>query len=337
MKTEMLRPGSFALQQAIQLWADSTTGDSPRRRDLIRDKTNALLGEGENGSSAGFFVCFPRSPQAVTPSEVGAWRQYLIDMGLAPATVYGRLSRLSSFFRWLRQEPAFKSLIQHNPVDLARPKSPPAYQTPSTRALSDESARALLSAVRAATDSLTGKRDYALLRLFMVTGKRRRELCDLKGGDLHIAADHLLLHTRDKDAVYATTEVRDAGSRDALIAYLQATDRWDDSRQTALLHASDPVWLRHDNGTLGRQLPLSSHGFAKSIKRYARQVGLHDFHLHRLRHTVARIVGEESGSLTDVQTLLGHQHLATTRVYLQRIKVKRDKHSDSIMRRLDDD
>ncbi|MEM6530704.1 MAG: tyrosine-type recombinase/integrase [Chloroflexota bacterium] len=57
-------------------------------------------------------------------------------------------------------------------------------------------------------------------------------------------------------------------------------------------------------------------------------------HLHQTRHTVARMVGEQAGDLSEVQTVLGHQNLATTRVYLDRVAVKKDKHSQNIAGRL---
>jgi site-specific recombinase XerC len=46
------------------------------------------------------------------------------------------------------------------------------------------------------------------------------------------------------------------------------------------------------------------------------------------------MVGEQSGDLTEVQTVLGHQNLTTTRVYLERVAIKRDKHSRAIAGRL---
>ena len=42
---------------------------------------------------------------------------------------------------------------------------------------------------------------------------------------------------------------------------------------------------------------LSSHGFVKRLKGYAKVAGLEHLHLHQTRHTYARIVMEESGSI----------------------------------------
>ena len=79
---------------------------------------------------------------------------------------------------------------------------------------------------------------------------------------------------------------------------------------------------------------LTSHAFVKNLKRYAHDAGVGHVHLHQTRHSYARIVAEETGSITDTQDALGHRNAATTRVYVQGIAIKRDKHSESITRRI---
>jgi site-specific recombinase XerC len=68
----------------------------------------------------------------------------------------------------------------------------------------------------------------------------------------------------------------------------------------------------------------------KHPKSYARKAGPGDLHLHQSRHTYARWVGEGSGSLLEAQDALGHKNLATTKVYLQQVAVKKDKFSGRI-------
>ena len=69
-------------------------------------------------------------------------------------------------------------------------------------------------------------------------------------------------------------------------------------------------------------------------RRYAKLAGLDAIHVHQLRHTFARLVGEDEGDMTRVQHALGHANLATTRVYLKRVETKRDTFSAGIARRL---
>lgn len=94
-----------------------------------------------------------------------------------------------------------------------------------------------------------------------------------------------------------------------------------------------PLWTRHDRaGKPGA--PLTSHAFDKNLKQYARAAGVGKVHIHQMRHTFARIVAEETGSIIETQDALGHKNLSTTRVYVRRIVVKRDRHSRRITSRL---
>ncbi len=328
-----------ALAQAVQLWAQATTrASSQRYHDLIHDKCQALLGDGAGGTAAGFFAYARLLPHQVSPLDVQAWQAYLTEMQLKPATIYARVSRLSSFFEWLLKEPRFREQLRGNPVRLARPKAPAPYQTEHSRALNDAEARQLLAVVQAdaAAGSLAALRDYALLRFYFATGKRREEIIRLRWGDLRLTADALIVEAKHKGGLYHASEIRDLGVKAALVRYLKASERWDTLTDTPLMEPDSPLWLRHDRAAR-RPAPVTSHGFVKAFKQYARRAGLGDVHLHQTRHTVARIVGEESGSLTEVQTFLGHHNLNTTRVYLERITLKRDRHSERIARRLVDE
>jgi integrase len=70
----------------------------------------------------------------------------------------------------------------------------------------------------------------------------------------------------------------------------------------------------------------------KNLKKYAREAGVEDFHLHRTRYTFARIVSEFTGDITATQNALDHQNRSTIRVYVQRIAVKRDLYSGEVSR-----
>ena len=94
-----------------------------------------------------------------------------------------------------------------------------------------------------------------------------------------------------------------------------------------------PLWTRHDRaGKPGA--PLSSRSFAENLKVYGVEAGIEQLHIHQTRHTYARIVAEETGSFSDTQEALDHENAATTRVYVQRITVKADKHSRKIAERM---
>lgn len=311
----------LALLNAIYLWAAATTdAESACRQDLLRSKRQAV---------SLFFAHCGKHPEEVTALDVQGWREALEGKGFKPATVYARISRLSSFYTWVMRDPTLGPLIKGNPADFARPKAPKAYQTESSKALDDEQLSALVHVVRekAKAGEVVGKRDYALLLLFITTGMRRQEVIGLRGSDLQLREDDLVVRCRVKGGDYVGRAVDEPLVREALLDYLESCGRMN------ALGSDRPLWTRHDRaGRAGA--PLSSHSFSKNLKGYAREAGIEKIHVHQTRHTFARIISEETGSIVETQDALGHKNLATTRVYVGRIAVKRDKHSRQVTARL---
>jgi len=311
----------LALLNAIHLWATATTdAESACRQDLLRSKRQAV---------ASFFAHCGKHPAEVTALDVQAWRDALEGKGFKPATVYARVSRLSSFYTWLMRDPALGPFIKSNPAASARPKSPKPYQTESSKALDDRQLGALVRVVRekAAAGEVVAKRDYALLLMFITTGMRRQEVIGLRGSDIELREDDLVVRCRVKGGDYVGRAVDEPLVREMLFEYLGSCGRMN------ALGSDRPLWTRHDRaGRAGA--PLSSHSFAKNLKGYAREAGIGKIHVHQTRHTFARIISEETGSIVETQDALGHKNLATTRVYVGRIAVKRDKHSRQITARL---
>jgi site-specific recombinase XerD len=311
-----------ALRSAIQLWAEgSSAADSDRHDDLVRDKRAAV---------EDFFEFTGKHPGDVAPSDTLAWREALEIRKLKPNTIYSRVSRLSSFYRWMMKDPVLSQYVRVNPALLARPKCPRPYQTGSTKSLSDEEMNRLLVLVKSKADrgSVVAKRDYALLLLYFLTGLRRRELISLRGTDVELKGKGLILKYRRKGGKYGAREVLDIEAVSALVEYLTASDRMN------VLQSNRPLWTRHDRaGRAGA--PLSSHSFVKNLKVYAEEVGIKHIHLHQTRHTFARIFSEDSGSMIETQDALDHEHLGTTRAYVQTIAVKKDKFSGSIRSRME--
>ena len=319
-----------ALAAAIDLWALSTTRDGDRLEDLLRDKKRIVRH---------FFAFVARRPQDVQPGDVRRWLDELrahgiptvkpdgaveAGEGFSAAGVYAAASRVSSFYKWLLKDDALRGMI-HNPVDLARPASPRAYE--GSQALSDDELAALLGVVKTAADAgeLVALRDYALLLFFVLTGHRREEVLRLSWGDLK-KNGVLTVRFLNKGGDYTSEEVNLA-CWDALVDYLRAAGRLDSMTPDA------PLWTAHDRSGRSTGSPLTSHAFAANLKQYARAAGLDAIHVHQLRHTFARLVGEDEGDLTKVQHALGHKNLATTRVYLPRVTTKRDTFSAGIARR----
>jgi integrase len=299
----------------VQLWAEQTTSSaSTRRSDLLRDKIRVVMQ---------FFAFAARPPWHITPFDVTAWQRSLEQQGLRASTVYASVSRVSSFYEWLAQHTDQTGDVVANPVRLARPKAPRPYQSQRTRALSDEEVRALLRVMRerAASGSLSGLRDYALLLLLLLTGMRRQELALLRREHLTFDEHALTITISITNGTLRTRTISEPALRTALLDYLHAS-----GRDVATMPGHAPLWLAHDRATGALAAPppatgkpLTSHSLARNLKRYAAEAGIVDFHLHQTRHTYARIVSELSGSLAETQAELGLRSPRTTHLYVQRV------------------
>jgi integrase/recombinase XerC len=308
-----------ALRTAVEVWASvSTSGTTRRREELIAKKCKVV---------ESFFVEIGKDPGEVTPVDVQGWCDHMRrEDGSRPAaaTVYARVSFLSSFYSWAQRELG----VRANPALLARPKAPKPYQTEATKSWTDGELQRLISVIstQAAGDNLVAKRDLALLLLYTSTGLRREEVIGLRGNDIQVTEDGLIIGGRVKGGRYRAREVRDPETKAALIGYLTT------ARRLHVLKTDAPVWTRHDHPKLVGEA-LTSHAFVRNLKLYAREAGIGHVHLHQTRHTFSRIVAEETGSITATQDALDHANLSTTTVYVQRIAVKRDLHSAAVARR----
>src|ERR1051326_5487894 len=285
-----------ALRSAVSLWASATTSENGRRADLLRDKQRIVLS---------FFRHTGKLPSDIEPADVQDWLRELEGKGISAGTCYQHACLLSSFYSGAMKDLEVGQYVRRNPARLARPKAPKTYQTESVKALSDEEVRALVAAVRrrAQSGDIVGKRDYALLLLYLATGLRRQEAIGLRGKDVRVD-ETLVLEYRAKGGDYRSREVREPQVKDALLEYLAAAGRMH------ALKTDAPLWTRHDRaGKPGEA--LTSHCFVKNLKKYAREAGVEGFHLHRTRHTFARIVSEVTGDITATQDALDHRDRST--------------------------
>jgi integrase len=311
-----------ALSNAIALWAGGTTRpETWDREEKLQDKIAVV---------SRFFAFAGKHPGEVTPGDVERWRQHLAEQGQKPATIYARISRLSSFYKWLLAQPQLQHLVGSNPVVQARPRCPHPYQSESVKAWTDAETNAILEVVRALAEggSIVGLRDYALLLFYLYTGLRRNEVIGLRGRDLEDKDGRLIIKYRRKGGKFTAREVGEPDVYQALKDYLKKAGR------EGALRTWGPLWTRHDRAGKSTAVPLESRAFANNLKKYAKDAGVEGVHVHQTRHTYARIVSEETGSFLETQEALDHENAATTRVYVQRITVKADKHSGRIAARL---
>lgn len=316
-------PDNFTLaldvNAVVESWLTRTVNPSLRRSNDIRnDKSKAVFD---------FFDFCGKSAEAVLPSDVEEWRWNLKTQKLADGTIYNRISALSQFFEYLRNEVGMMKLIPINPARVSLPKAAKPFQSESVKALSRQELAKLLEIVgnHAGDKQPVHLRDHAILQFYVATGRRRAEIIHLRGSSIEIKEGRFFIKAKVKGGFFLNFELDDETTKKALFAYLGATNRPD------IFGQDEPLWLRHDKGAnSSKNKGLTSHGFARRMEIYAFEAGIKHFHIHRLRHTFAKIVSEYSESMAETQEALGHSNIKTTQIYVQRLAVKKDKHSKSI-------
>lgn len=165
-----------------------------------------------------------------------------------------------------------------------------------------------------AADATTPERmrDRAMLEALYAAGMRVSELVALDVGDFDVEAQTLVL-ARDGPRKRSVPLTNRAAK--ALHVYVS------DGRVKSLRRVDEPaVFLNHRGNRLTRQ------GFWLIVKAYARRAGIEaTITPHTLRHSFATHQLQGAGTVREVQAILGHASLATTRVYEELARESRER------------
>jgi integrase/recombinase XerC len=207
------------------------------------------------------------------------------------ATVKRHLSSLRQFCKYLVDH----GHLKFNPaVEVRAPKQPQAL--PKT--LSKEDAARLVEAPTGDTADVS--RDRALLELFYSSGLRLAELHGLDAAAFESDLSEVRVTGKG-----SKTRIVPVGrkAREALRGWLR--------RRAELAGAAEGALFVSNRGTR-----LSRGAIQQRLRYWARRAGLGvRVYPHRLRHSFATHMLEESGDLRAVQELLGHASISTTQVY----------------------
>ena len=242
----------------------------------------------------------------VTRSHVIAWRKDLEGRALSGATVRGKLAALSSLFEHLCEANA----VTHNPVKgVKRPKVETSEG--KTPALGDHQARALLEAPD--PDTLKGKRDRAILAVFLFHALRREELCKLKVKDIieRRGVKYFRVHGKGGKIRYIPCH---SGTLERIDDYLALAGRADGEGGSLFRPVRNNV-----TGTL--EDAITPDGVYRMIRAYAagaKIANIERLGAHAMRATAATNALDHGADIAKVQELLGHANIQTTRIYDRR-------------------
>jgi site-specific recombinase XerD len=198
-----------------------------------------------------------------------------------PATAHNRYRGCHAFFRWLVEE----GELRENPMERMKPPRLPEEPPPVLRSAE---LRALL-AICERDKTFVGRRDEAVLRVFMDTGARRGEVLNLGVADV--------------DLEQALLRVTGKGSRTRLVPMgahtVRAVDRYLRARAKHSKADLAVLWL----GKKGR---LTESGLAGLVRDRGLQAGIPGrIHPHMFRHAYAHMMLAGGMQETDLMAVVG--------------------------------
>ena len=229
------------------------------------------------------------------------------------ATHNRRLAIISSFYSHAIER---ELLEPPNPIDKLRRRRTQPYR--AARAIDTDVVRRSLAAIDRAT--LAGARDYALISVAVVTGRRVSELAGLRFGDLEPTESgrvRVIWRRTKGDETHA--DLLPPKISEFLLDYLDQVyaDRVDDPA------AGAAVWVSQSNHHRGG--PISGQAIADICAKR-----LKISKVHRLRHTFAWTMEQKGAKISEIQRKLGHKNIATTSLYLQALTNEENPYAEAI-------
>lgn len=256
---------------------------------IARHEYNVRTAKSARWVLLNFAAVCPADPAMLRRRHVDRW---LASQNVASTTVLTRLSVVRNFCRWLVVE-------GHTTTDATLGLTGPKRPRHQPRAIAAPQVAATL---RACPDA----RARLIVSLMVQEGLRRAEVVALQVADVDMARRTMLVSGKgDAERFLPITDA----THSALAAYLAEHPSPAGPLVRSYQYPHRPISPDH----VGRIVSewMSDAG----VKRRARD----GVSAHALRHTAASDVLEHGAHITQVQAMLGHESLETTRKYLRRV------------------
>lgn len=222
----------------------------------------------------------------LTPKKIRLFRNYLVSKRLSASTINMIIYTTRSFYDYLVEE----EIVPGNPVIAKRLVVSPERRKPDF--LTDEELRKVLESLETKPPKIR-----LLFKTMLASGLRTGEVANLQVRDVVVQNSRVLLRVR-----------RGKGGKER---FAPVTDQETANELLSFREGRPPSeWL---------------FGFAtRTIQCYSEQIKAEtgiDFHPHRLRHTLATNLLAQGVPLDQVQEVLGHENISTTRIYAQTLPV----------------
>jgi integrase len=275
------------------------------------------------------------------------------QIGLSPAGIQQRLAAVSSFYSFAERYDVItldgrtvRLFDGPNPCKATVVKRPTVCHDEKSIDLSLDQVRKLLHTIRRDT-SLTGIRNYALIKCYIYTGGRNLEIRTLRWQDIRHRGSRVYYYKDNKGKSGWRELARPAYT--AIESYLKLSGRWATMQPGDYIFQPASACVTRLQGkpaagddpqsAFDLNRPISASEVNRILRRYATLAELPNvarIHVHCLRHTAAMLYAEEcDGDVQDIQSLLDHSNLGTTGIYLEHRRGKRNNLWSRLEEKLD--
>jgi len=224
------------------------------------------------------------------------------DKNLTAFTIGGYLTAVRRFFEWLESMRIYPNVAK----GIKGPKRKRGFKKD---ALTLDQAKLLLHSID--RDTLTGKRDFAMLNLMVRTGLRTIEIIRANREDIGRQSGEpvLFIHGKgrdSKDELVLLTESTLQPIRDYFLARKRVRDE-------------DPLFASHSSKNWGKR--LTTRSVSRIAKIRLREIDLDDTRLtaHSLRHTAITFSLLAGATPQEARAMARHSDINTTLIYAHNI------------------
>jgi site-specific recombinase XerD len=235
---------------------------------------------------------------------------------IADSTYNQRLAIISSWYSFVKK---VYELDIVNPVAQSRVEKRRVQAYASAEPLAADDVKGRLETIDRSTPQ--GMRDYVLLSIGLMTGRRASELTGMRWGDVKRRGLQTILEFRCKGGKIKR-DALDGDTAKAFYVYLEVVH----GKELSKLPADAPIWV-----SFSRENPGQAIGI-KTLSNICRKA-LGTTKIHTLRHTWAKQMQYAGATLTEIQNGLGHEDIATTARYLKELSSEENVHAGKLAKR----
>jgi len=235
-------------------------------------------------------------------ADVIAYKSFLQKQGKAVCTVDIYLSTVKRYFGWLEDQGIYSNIA-------AGVHSPKRYKGHRKGYLHPDQVTAMLNKMPKVT--IIDLRNFAIVNMMVRSGIRRIELQRMNVGDLKVIEGNPIVKLQRKGRVEKDSNLGlTCKIVDPINDYLCLRESANDN---------EPMFINHCHFHSNQRISVIT--ISRIIKKALKNVGVDDSRItaHSLRHTAAITALRAGASLLDVQQMLGHSSMETTRLYLTAI------------------